>query len=186
MELNPGVPKSPFPLSPHRTSLAVSSAGLRLKLPFYIYSVQSSIRLAQLVFPAIVHSIWGPYGHDQRAFRATCLWREHRGEQGSRTKTRGTTERIPVSVGYVFPHFDGQALALSPLSNYLCFQGWTERQVPSCLILTSQIMGASLLCWTLFPSDLQGINWWFPGACKVRLPLMPALSFAFSLLLLTR
>lgn len=166
VELNPWIPTSPFSLSPYGTNPAVSSARLGLRLLFkisisYLLSLvqhqanSACVPIASGVYMAMTLGLPGPHAMERT-----------QGEQGSRSKLRGARERIPLSVGYVFPHFDGLALAPPALTTYHCFSVWTERQVPSCFTLTSWTMGASPLCWTLFPRDLQGINWWFPGTCK--------------------
>lgn len=90
---NPDFPRSHFPLTHRGGSVAGAFVGFkskpvsRVSVPSWS-SVQSSSRLAGLVFPTAVRQsiAWGGGGH-----RAAWLWRKHRPMQGNKNK-RGQQE----------------------------------------------------------------------------------------------
>lgn len=98
----PEFPRSPLPPGHHGRSPAVSSTVLMVLPQIFIPYVYSPVQhWASLVcVPAAVHCVW-----DHMASRATWLWREHRWMQGSRSKTRGTRERIPLFVDFLCLHW---------------------------------------------------------------------------------
>lgn len=110
--------------------------------------------------------------------------------QRSRDKARGVSEREPICLGIVFPHFHGLALGSTILVNGYCFQvRLTGKHLPHVSGLHCPCPNfplSQVICWEWTSGSLGSVKLLLSGrADQMTLLTMSGLSFIPVLILIS-